>query len=58
MFLYMFADDIELYRSTDRSSTDSLLTAMQSCVSDVKDWVLVNKLQLNEDKTEAPLLDL
>ena len=54
----MLADDIELYRSTDRSSTDSLLTAMQSCVSDVKDWVLVNKLQLNEDKTEAPLLDL
>ena len=58
MFLYMFADDIELYRCTDRFSTDSLLTAMQSCGSDMKDWVLVNKLQLNEDKTEAPLLDL
>ena len=33
-----------------------LLTAMQFCVSDVKDWSLVNKLQLNEDKTEDALL--
>ena len=53
----MFADDTEWYKSTDRSSISCLLTAMQSWVSDVKDWSLVNKLQLNEDKTEALLLD-
>ena len=29
---------------------------MQSCVSGVKDWSLVNKLQLNEDETEDALL--
>ena len=34
-----------------------LLTAMQSCFSDMRDWSLLNKLQLNEDKTEAVLLD-
>ena len=28
---------------------------MQSCISDVKLWTTVNKLQLNEDKTEALL---
>ena len=39
---YMFADDTELYKSTDSSSMSCLLTAMQSCVSDVKDWSLVN----------------
>ena len=30
---------------------------MQNCVSDVKKWTIHNKLQLNEDKTEAPLFD-
>ena len=52
----MFADDTEMYKSSDRSSISSP-TAMQSCVSDVKDWSLVNRLQLNEDKTEVILLD-
>ena len=54
---HMFADDTELYKSTDSSSMSCLLTAMQSCVSDVKDWSLIYKLQFNEDKTEALLLD-
>lgn len=33
--IHMFADNAESYRSTDRSSINSLFTAMQSCVSDV-----------------------
>ena len=54
---HMFADDTELYSSTPRSSTDSLVCNMQNCVSDVKKWTTHNKLQLNEDKTEALLFD-
>ena len=53
----MFADDFELYNSAPHSSTDSLVCNMQNCVSDVKKWTIHNKLQLNEDKTEAPLFD-
>ena len=53
----MFADDTELYNSAPRSSTDSLFCSMQDCVSDVKKWTIHNKLQLNEDKTEALLID-
>ena len=30
---------------------------MSNCVSDVKKWTIHNKLQLNEDKTEALLFD-
>ena len=30
---------------------------MQYCVRDVKKWTIHNKLQLNEDKTEALLFD-
>ena len=57
VFHHMFADGTEFYRSTDRYSISFLLTAMRSCVSDAKDWSLVEKLQLSEDKTEALLLD-
>lgn len=53
---HMFADDTELCQSFGRSDINSLLLARESCVSYTKDWTLVNKLQLNEDKTEAALL--
>ena len=53
----MFADDTELYNWAPRSSTDSLFCNMQNCVSDVKKWTIHNKLQLNENKTEALLFD-
>ena len=53
----MFADNTVLYKSTDHSSISSLLTAMQSCVNNMKDWSLIYRLQLNEHKTDALLLD-
>ena len=53
----MFADDTELYNSAPRSSADSLFCDMQNCMSDVKKWTTHNKLQLNEDKTEALLFN-
>ena len=53
----MFTDDTKFYNSTPRSSTDSLFCSMQNFVSDVKKWTIQNKLQLNEDKTEALLFD-
>ena len=53
----MFADDTKLYNAAPHSSTDSLFCSTQNCVSDVKKWTIHNKLQLNEDKTEALLFD-
>ena len=53
----MFADDTELYNSAPRSSTDFLFGNMQKCVRNVKKWTINNKLQLNENKTEALLFD-
>ena len=52
----MFADDTELYSSGPRDQADALFDDMQSCILDVKEWTVHNKLQLNEDKTEALLL--
>ena len=54
---HMFTDDTKFYNSTPRSSTDSLFCSMQNFVSDVKKWTIHNKLQLNEDKTEALLFE-
>ena len=51
------ADDSQLYVSVPREQLDSLLSSMQSCVDDVKFWMTQNKLQLNEGKTEALLID-
>ena len=53
---HMFADDTELYSSGPRDQADALFDDMQSCILDVKEWTVHNKLQLNEDKTEALLL--
>ena len=52
----MFADDTEMYKSVSRDKIASLLSAMHRCEADVKLWTIQNKLQLNEDKTEALLI--
>ena len=51
------ADDSQLHRSPQPSDTDQTVLSVQECVSDVNDWMIDNKLQLNEDKTEALLFN-
>ena len=55
---HMFADDTELHKSDSPSEafTRTLAQTIESCISDVKVWVVENKLQLNDDKTEIPLI--
>ena len=60
----MFGDDTELYKFDSPSEAIALARAVESCISDVKVWVVQNKLRLNDDKTEilpigsAPGIDL
>ena len=54
---FEIADDSQLYDSVPREQLGSLLSNMQSCVDDVKLWMMQNKLQLNEGKIEALLID-
>ena len=60
----MFADDAELYKSDSPSEAFTLSRTIEACISDVKVWVVQNKFQLNDDKTEillngsAPRIDL
>ncbi|KAI2665842.1 RNA-directed DNA polymerase from mobile element jockey [Labeo rohita] len=47
---HCFADDVQIYMplKSENSSTQSL----QSCLQEVKDWLKLNFLNLNESKTE------
>lgn len=48
---HCYADDIQMYLPSwkqDRSSTESLL----NCLHEVKSWMSLNFLNLNESKTE------
>jgi hypothetical protein len=52
---HTYADDTQLYISSKPNSTACELeavTALQNCIADIKTWMTVDKLKLNEDKTE------
>ena len=53
---HMFADDIELYKWDSPSEVFTLSRTIKACISDVKAWVVQNKLQLHDDKTEILLI--
>ena len=51
------ADDTQLYDSAPPLNNQTSISSMQTCISDVKPWMLENKLKLNDDyKTEALLI--
>ena len=52
---HMYADDTQLYLSMQPSNVSVLVNDLEKCIADVKNWMLVNKLKLNDDKTESIL---
>ena len=51
----MVADNTELYKSDCSSEAFILERTIESCVSNATVWVVQNKLQSNDDKTEILL---
>ena len=49
---HMFVDDTELYKSDFPSEAFTFARTFESCISDVKVWVVENKHQVNGDKTD------
>ena len=50
-----YADDHQIYLSfkpVNQKSQEEALHAIQNCVNDVRKWMLVNKLKINDSKTE------
>ena len=51
-----FADDTQLYQTCKPEQIDSNLQQISACIDEVKLWMKTHKLKLNEDKTEALLI--
>jgi hypothetical protein len=52
---HVYADDTQLYVSFDPKvpgELDRAMTRLQNCILDIKKWMTINKLKLNDSKTE------
>ncbi len=57
---HLYADDTQLYLTFDPNTEGDKelnIKTMESCISDIKLWMLKNKLKLNDGKTEFMLLN-
>ena len=58
--VHCFADDTQLYlsfKSDDKSSLDEAISAMNRCISDLRNWMIRDRLMINDDKTELILIE-
>ena len=54
-----YADDHQLYVSfqpRNAADQDSAVSSLQNCIAEVRAWMLVNKLKINDSKTEFLIL--
>ena len=49
----LFADDIKVETSNHPQHVHSAVSSVKTCISDVKYWMIENKLQLNDEKTDV-----
>ena len=54
--VHLFADDIQIETSNHPIHVHSAISSVETCISDVKYWMIENKLQLNDEKTECLLI--
>ena len=53
MLFHMYADDTQLYKSLCLSNLSLLVHCTENCIDEVRNWMSVNKLKMNDDKTEV-----
>ena len=53
---HIYADDTQLYCSFDINTLDNVLCTISNCISDIRSWMIKNKLKINDDKTEFLLI--
>ena len=49
---HIYVDDTQLYVSFDLSNPNVALDRMNLCISDLRIWMIRNKLKINDSKTE------
>ncbi len=53
---HFYADDTQLYISFESKNSNNYANLISSCVTDIKQWMKLNMLKLNDSKTEVILL--
>ena len=53
---YIYADDTQLYITFDLSDPSTALEKNNLCISDIRTWMIKNKLKINDSKTEFLVL--
>ena len=56
---HIYADDTQLYVSFDPKSSGDIASAklrLTNCITEIRSWMLANKLKLNDSKTELFLI--
>ena len=48
MLYHFYADDTQLYIGTDVSNFDKTKELTENCISDIQNWMIVNKLKMKE----------
>ena len=54
--VHLFADDIQIETSNHPQHVHSAISSVETSISDVRYWIIENKLQLNDNKTECLLI--
>jgi hypothetical protein len=53
---HIYADDTQLYCSFDIHTINDVIGSVSTCISDIRSWMIRNKLKINDDKTEFLLI--
>ena len=50
--IHVYADDTQLYLSSKCDNPSITLSKLNNCISDIRVWMIKNKLKINDSKTE------
>ena len=53
---HLYADDSQLQKSAPSHQIPDRFPSMQKCNDDIKSWMTLNKLKLNDEKSEAMIV--
>ena len=53
---HVYADDTQLYISFKCKQPLEAISKVNSCLSDIRRWMITNKLKINDSKTEFIVL--
>ncbi|GFS03230.1 reverse transcriptase [Elysia marginata] len=56
MSYHLYDDDTQMYCTDTINNLPLLLSKTSICIESVKEWMMTNKLKLNDDKTEIIIL--